>query len=212
MNDINKVLVLSPHTDDGELGAGGTIAKFLEQGIDIYYIAFSGCEASVPTGLPKNTLRKECMRSMKSLGIAINQINIFDYQVRTLPIYRQEILEQLIVLKNKIHPDLVLVPSSQDVHQDHGVIHAEAIRAFKKETSIWGYEHPWNNLSFSTDILVVIRKQHLEKKLAALKEYKSQVSKSYMNKKNIMALSQTRGSQIDQDYAEAFELIRLIVT
>jgi LmbE family N-acetylglucosaminyl deacetylase len=212
MNDINKVLVLSPHTDDGELGAGGTIAKFLEQGIDIYYIAFSGCEASVPTGLPKNTLRKECMRSMKSLGIAINQINIFDYQVRTLPIYRQEILEQLIVLKNKIHPDLVLVPSSHDVHQDHGVIHAEAIRAFKKETSIWGYEHPWNNLSFSTDILVVIRKQHLEKKLAALKEYKSQVSRSYMNKKNILALSQTRGSQIDQDYAEAFELIRLIVT
>jgi LmbE family N-acetylglucosaminyl deacetylase len=212
MNGINKVLVLSPHTDDGELGAGSTIAKFLDEGKDVYYVAFSGCEASVPKGLPKNTLRKECIRSMKTLGIALSKVDIFDYQVRTLPLHRQEILEQLIVIKKKINPDLVLVPSSNDVHQDHGVICAEAIRAFKKEASIWGYEHPWNNLSFSTDILVVIRKQHLEKKLAALKEYKSQVSKSYMNKKNIMALSQTRGSQIDQDYAEAFELIRLIVT
>ena len=44
----NRVLVLSPHTDDGELGAGGTIARFLDEGKDVYYIAFSGCETSVP--------------------------------------------------------------------------------------------------------------------------------------------------------------------
>jgi LmbE family N-acetylglucosaminyl deacetylase len=31
-NDIETVLVLSPHTDDGEFGCGGTIAKMVEQG------------------------------------------------------------------------------------------------------------------------------------------------------------------------------------
>jgi N-acetylglucosamine malate deacetylase 1 len=211
MNNINKVLILSPHTDDGELGAGGTIAKFLDEGKDIYYTAFSGCEASVPVGLPKNTLRKECLRSVTALGISLNKINILDYQVRTLPLHRQEILETIIMIKKQVNPDLVLVPSSHDVHQDHGVIYSEAIRAFKKEASIWGYEHPWNNLSFSTDILVIIKRKHLEKKLIALNEYKSQANKGYMEKKNIVALAQTRGSQIDKSYAEAFELIRLII-
>ena len=211
MNDINKVLVLSPHTDDGELGAGGTIAKFLEQGIDIYYIAFSGCEASVPQGLPKNTLRKECKRSTKILGLKPDKVIIMDYEVRTLPEHRQEILEKLIKLKGEFQPEIVLVPSSHDMHQDHGVIYWEALRAFKKEASIWGYEHPWNNLSFSTDIFVVLNLKNMERKLKALKEYKTQKSKSYMDEKNIMALGSTRGSQLDQPYAETFELIRLIV-
>jgi LmbE family N-acetylglucosaminyl deacetylase len=207
----NRVLVLSPHTDDGELGAGGTIAKFLEEGKDVYYVAFSGCEASVPQGLPKNTLRKECKRSTSSLGIQPEKLLVMDYEVRTLPEFRQEILEKLIKLKGEIKPDLVFVPSSHDMHQDHGVIYWEALRAFKKEASIWGYEHPWNNLSFATDIFVVLDLKHMEKKLIALKQYKSQKSKGYMDRKNILALGCTRGSQIDCAYAEAFELIRYII-
>jgi LmbE family N-acetylglucosaminyl deacetylase len=207
----NTVLVLSPHTDDGELGAGGTISKFLDEGKDVYYIAFSGCEASVPQGLPKNTLRKECKRSTKILGLKPDKVIIMDYEVRTLPEHRQEILEKLIKLKGEFQPEIVLVPSSHDMHQDHGVIYWEALRAFKKEASIWGYEHPWNNLSFSTDIFVVLNLKNMERKLKALKEYKTQKSKSYMDEKNIMALGCTRGSQLDQPYAEAFELIRLIV-
>jgi len=211
MMNINKVLVLSPHTDDGELGAGGTIVKFLEEGKEVYYVAFSSCEDSLPPGLAKNTLRKECSSSTKTLGIQPQNVVILDYQVRTFPQYRQEILEQIIQLKEKYKPDLIFVPSSHDVHQDHGVIYLEAIRAFKKEASIWGYEHPWNNLKFDTDIIVVLEKRHLEKKLSSLKKYNSQMGKSYMDKKNVLALNCVRGSQIDEAYAEAFELIRLII-
>jgi LmbE family N-acetylglucosaminyl deacetylase len=206
-----RVLVLSPHTDDGELGAGGTIAKFLDEGKDVYYVAFSSCERSIPNGMPKDTLRKECMESTKILGIKNGNVTILDYQVRTFPEHRQEILEKLIQLREAIKPDLILVPSSHDVHQDHEVIYLESLRAFKKEASIWGYEHPWNNMGFSTDILVVLGRQHLEKKLSALKRYKSQTRKSYMDKKNILALTCSRGSQIDKAYAETFELIRFII-
>ena len=38
---FNRVLVLAPHTDDGELGAGATIAKLIEHGADVRYVAFS---------------------------------------------------------------------------------------------------------------------------------------------------------------------------
>lgn len=206
----NRVLVLSPHTDDGELGAGGTIARFLDEGRDVYYIAFSGCEISVPLGLPKDTLRKECKSAGATLGIQPQKIFVLDQEVRTFPQNRQEILEKIIKFKKEINPGLVLVPSSHDTHQDHGVIYWEALRAFKKESSIWGYEHPWNNLTFTTDIFVKLGSEHVERKVQALKKYKSQSDKSYMDENNLRALAITRGAQLDVQYAETFELVRLI--
>jgi LmbE family N-acetylglucosaminyl deacetylase len=208
--DDNKILVLSPHTDDGELGAGGTIARFLDEGKDVYYVAFSGCETSVPIGLPKDTLRKECKRSIVTLGLQPEKVIILDYQVRTFPEHRQEILDTLIKFKQELDPGLVLVPSSNDMHQDHGVIYWEALRAFKKEASIWGYEHPWNNLTFTTDIFVELTSEQVERKINALKRYESQTDKRYMDEKNLRALICTRGAQLDVAYAEAFELVRLI--
>ena len=57
---FQKVLILSPHTDDGELGAGGTIAKFAEQGSELTYFAFSA---------PRAQLKNECKQSLRALGI-----------------------------------------------------------------------------------------------------------------------------------------------
>jgi len=207
---LNRVLVLSPHTDDAELGAGGTIARFIDEGKDIFYIIFSGCETSVPAGLPEDILRKECTNSAGIMGVSPDKINILHYQVRTFPEHRQEILDDLIKFKTQIQPDLVLMPSNQDMHQDHGVIYWEALRAFKKDSSIWGYEHPWNNLTFTTDIFVKLKKEHLERKIMSLKEYKSQTFREYMDERFLWSLAFTRGSQLGLEYAEAFELVRLI--
>ncbi len=208
--NFNKVLILSPHTDDGELGAGGTIARFIEEEKEVYYVAFSSCEMSVPNGLPGDTLRGECLSSVKTLGILPDRVTLLDYEVRTFPTYRQEILESMIELKKKIKPDLVLLPSSSDIHQDHSTIYHEALRAFKKEASIWGYEHPWNNLTFTTDIFIRLKQEHLEKKIKALKEYKSQNDRSYFDERYLWSLAYTRGAQVDLPYAEAFELVRLL--
>lgn len=41
---FKRALVLAPHTDDGELGAGGTLAKMIEAGVEVYYAAFSTAE------------------------------------------------------------------------------------------------------------------------------------------------------------------------
>ena len=56
---MEKILILAPHTDDGELGCGGSIARFIEEGKDVYYVAFSTAEESVEHGLPKNILEIE---------------------------------------------------------------------------------------------------------------------------------------------------------
>ncbi|MEO7988838.1 MAG: PIG-L deacetylase family protein [Chryseolinea sp.] len=210
--DITKfrnVLVLAPHTDDGELGAGGTIAKLIESQATVYYAAFSTAEKSVPDGFPKDILKTEVKNATFKLGIDSSNLLIYNYEVRKLNYVRQEILEKLIDLRKQIDPDLVLLPSLNDIHQDHSTVAQEGLRAFKQKT-ILGYELIWNNLTFSTSCFVKLDASHIEKKCQALKEYKSQQHRDYISEEFVRSLAKTRGVQIGSDYAEAFEVIRLI--
>lgn len=206
---FNNVLVLAPHTDDGELGAGGTIAKLIESRINVYYAAFSTAEKSVPDGFPKDILKTEVKNATSKLGIESSNLLIYNYEVRKLNYVRQEILEQLINLRKEINPDLVLLPSLNDIHQDHSTVAQEGLRAFKQKT-ILGYELIWNNLTFSTSCFVKLNQRHIEKKCEALKEYKSQQHRDYISEEFVKSLAKTRGVQIGSEYAEAFEVIRLI--
>ena len=83
------------------------------------------------------------------LGIPAENLTVHDFDVRTFPDHRQEILELLIEIWNDWQPDCVFQPSLHDVHQDHQTIATEGLRAFKR-TTILGYEIPWNNFDFAT--------------------------------------------------------------
>ena len=206
---FRKVLVLAPHTDDGELGAGGTVAKLIESGAEVYYAAFSTAEQSVPEGFPKDILKTEVKNATLRLGIPSDHLLIYNYEVRKLNYVRQEILEELIRLRKQIAPDLVLLPSLNDIHQDHSTVAQEGLRAFKQKT-ILGYELIWNNLTFSTSCFVQLNKNHIQKKCNALKAYASQQHRDYISEEFVASLARARGVQIGCQYAEAFEVIRLI--
>ena len=202
-----KVLILAPHTDDGELGCGATIAKFIDQGAEVYYAAFSTADKSVPAEFPSNQLEIEVREATKALGISEDSLLVYKFEVRKLNYVRQEILEELIKLRNQIQPDLVFIPSSKDIHQDHITVSQEGIRAFKF-TSILGYELIWNNLSFETDCFVEVTEEQLERKIGALDKYETQRGKSYMDPNFIRSLAVVRGTQIGKQFAETFEVIR----
>ena len=210
MINLNKILILGPHTDDGEFGCGGTIAKFIEEGKELYYATFSCAEESVPEGLPKDILLKEVKASSKVLGIPEDNLLIYRYPVRKFDHYRQDILEDLVRLCNDINPDLVLMTSPHDLHQDHYVIATEGLRAFKF-TSILGYEMPWNNINFETRSFIHLEERHIQKKLDSVKCYRSQTGRKYANEEFIRGLATTRGVQCGADYAETFEVIRWII-
>jgi len=207
---FRKILILAPHTDDGELGCGGTIAKFIEEKKQVFYIAFSSAEKSVPKGLPKDTPKKEVRKAIKVLGLKKENLILFNYEARNFLQYRQEILEDMVKLNQKIRPDLVLLPSTYDTHQDHQVISQEGFRAFKM-VSLLGYELPWNNLTFSTEGFIILKEKDIQKKIKALSCYKSQSAKFYISGDFINSLAKTRGVQIGTQYAEAFEVIRWII-
>jgi LmbE family N-acetylglucosaminyl deacetylase len=210
LSKFKNVYVLAPHTDDGELGAGATIAKLIAQGANVYYFAFSTAETSVPEGFAKDILKTEVMSATAKLGISKENVIIYNYEVRKLNYARQEILEDLIKRRKLLAPDLVLMPSLNDIHQDHSTIAQEGLRAFKN-TTILGYELIWNNLTFNTTSFVKLDKKYIQAKCDALKAYKSQAGRDYMSEEFIFALARTRGVQIGTKYAESFEVIRWVM-
>lgn len=205
-----RVLVLAPHTDDGEFGCGGTIARFVEARADVYYMAFSVCEQSVPYGFAKDELESELKEAMKVLGVPEENTLIHRYPVRLLQESRQDILQIMIEARNDILPDVVFMPCLQDCHQDHQTVSAEGLRAFK-QSSIFSYEMPWNNLTLETSAFVVLEERHLQSKIDALACYKSQAFRPYADEEFLRGLARVRGVQIGDRYAEAFELVRLVL-
>ena len=207
LSTFKNVFILSPHTDDGELGAGGTISKLKELGANIHYFAFSTAEKSVPKEYNKNILKEEVFKATNILGIPNKNVHVYNYEVRKLNYFRQEILESLVEYREKIFPDLVLMPNLNDIHQDHSTIANEGLRAFKN-TTVLGYELIWNNLKFDTTSFVELEEFHIKNKIKALKEYRSQSKKEYFSNEFIYSLAKTRGVQFGVNFAEAFEVIR----
>ena len=205
----NRVLVLAPHTDDGELGCGGTISRMVEEGREVYYAAFSTAAESVPPPFPPDILEKEVRQGTKVLGIPAANLLVYKYKVRHLPHMRQEILEELVRMKREIDPATVFLPSAQDLHQDHQTVHIEGLRAFKTVT-VLGYELPWNNLSFDYRHFCVLTREHVQTKIAALRCYQSQQHRPYTQEEFIWSWARTRGGQIMVEYAEAFDVLRWI--
>jgi LmbE family N-acetylglucosaminyl deacetylase len=202
--------MLAPHTDDVELGCGGTIARFLEEGeVEIFVSVFSTAGDSVPKGFPITALGSEFYEAMRILGVKRANLTVDDYSVRKLSYSRQEILEQLVRLRKSVDPDVVFLPSGQDLHQDHQTVYNEGVRAFK-EITMWGYELPWNTITFPTRGFVTLDERHIEKKWKALQAYKTQfaLGRPYFSLDYIKGIATVRGLQVKSKYAEAFDVIR----
>lgn len=207
---FRRVLVLAPHTDDGEFGCGATIARLVDQGADVHYLAFSDCVDSLPPGLPPDTLVREVREATRRLGLPPSNVKVYSFPVRHFTRDRQEILELLIQVRQQLDPDLVLQPSVNDLHQDHQTIAHEGLRAFK-HTTIIAYEIPWNNIEFRNSFFVTVGEAHVQRKIDALAAYVSQKDRYYANEEFVRAQARLRGGQIGTRYAEVFEVVRAIV-
>jgi LmbE family N-acetylglucosaminyl deacetylase len=190
-----NVVVLAPHTDDEALGCGGTIAKLVERGYDVYVYAFSAGTAT----------DREFNASVHTLGGV--PFLFQDVQTRNFSLRRQEILDSLIFIREQHSPKMVFMPAGDDIHQDHQVINQEGVRAFKHST-IYGYECPWNSTGFKNTCYSTLSGDHIEKKMKALQAYESQAGRVYFKDEGMLSLARVRGMQANTEYAECFEVIR----
>jgi N-acetylglucosamine malate deacetylase 1 len=204
-----SILVLAPHPDDAELGCGGTMARFIEEGARVVVATFSLCEDSLPAGWPKGVREVEARKAITELPLDQERLLIYRYPVRRLASYRQEILDDLVGLQSEISPDLVFMPSTDDLHQDHTTVACEGLRAFK-QTTVFAYEMPWNNIAFRTTAFVALEERHIERKVCAISHYESQRNGAYMAESFTRGLARTRGVAIGAEFAEAFDVVRTI--
>jgi LmbE family N-acetylglucosaminyl deacetylase len=199
----SRALVLGAHTDD-EFGCVGLIARLIEAGTEVHFACFSSCEESVPDGFDPDVLKREVLAAVDVLGIPRERFHLYDFRVRHFPASRQPILEELVALRRRIEPDLVLLPSSSDIHQDHGVIATEGVRAFKHATI--------NTISFRHACFVRLEPRHLEVKVRHAAVYASQQHRPYMSAAFLTGLAAVRGVQMNAPAAEAFEVVRMVVS
>lgn len=195
---VKKILFISPHCDDSELGAGATISKMIHDGHEVHYLGLSICGNSF--------LEKECRSACQVLGV--ENIDIRNFTVRRFDTERQAILDLFVEIKKSLHPDIIFIPSLTDHHQDHYVVSKEALRAFK--CTILGYQLPWNINHHVKNYFIHVSVDHLEKKVEALSKYSSQSNRAYMEPDYIWAASTVDGIIAGSKFAEAFEAIRII--
>ena len=220
-----KILVLSPHADDEILGCGGFISKYSKLKYNIFVLILTNANKGAPEIFSEekiNKIRNEAKRANNIIGTSkIFFENLPALNLNNYPFYKiTEIIENY--LKN-IDPEIVLIPSSNDIHEDHKIIFKAAkvsMRTNKKRNikKILSYEvlseTEWNEneKSFNPNYFVNLKKSEIDNKVKAFLKYKSQVKKfpHPRSKEAIINLSKVRGSQSFMEYAEAFKVEKIL--
>ena len=199
-----KVCFIGAHPDDIELGCGALIARIAEKA-DVRCVTFSNNQKNP---LLKN-LVEEHYASMQTLGVPRERVDLLDFETRRFQEHRQEILETMISILRTDDPDIVFVHTKSDVHQDHGVLTQEALRAFRGRT-VLGFDVIRSSYGFFPDFLVGVGEEDVQKKLDALACYKTYAEKYYFSPDITRATLIRNGAICERPYAEGFDILRIV--
>jgi len=199
-----RVCFIGAHPDDIELGCGALIAHIVRQ-TDILCVTLSDNQKNPEL---KN-LVEEHYRSMAVLGVPKDRVILGQFETRRFPHFRQEILEYLIHINRTFQPDLVFVHTKADIHQDHATVTEEALRAFRG-TTVLGFDVIRSSYGFFPSFLVEVTEEDVEKKIAALAEYKTYQNRYYFDPKITRATLIRNGAICERPYAEGFDILRIV--
>jgi len=205
----NKVLAISSHPDDIEIGCGATLAQAARDGADITLLVLSYHHQDFK-GSDENIKLFELRNSTEKLGIN-KYVEIKDFPNRKFYEHYNEISELFFDISEEIDPDIVFLPASSDYHQDHRTVYETGVRAFK-ECTMLGYEVPWDHRIFHPEVFFTLEEKYIMQKCDAIECYKSVYMKHGSTLRELMvSLARVRGSQVRTEYAEAFECIKMVL-
>lgn len=216
-----RILVFAPHRDDEVLGVGGTIAKYVKQGDEVFV-----CEA---TDVQNNS---ELLGLIKSEEKAAHRIlgvkESFSLEIPVVELPNFSVIERnrrFQEIVNEVRPNIAFIPHKGDMHEDHSVVAKSALVALRPLknfylSEIYAYETlsetewnaPYVDNAFIPNVWNDISAE-LEIKLEAMNCYHSQLCTELEPRSlnTIRALARYRGSTIGVEYAESFMLVRKIM-
>ena len=200
-NSFHRILCLGAHSDDIEIGCGGTILKLLEQfqDVDVYWVVFSA------TG----HRQEEALATANTFLENANKKNIIikDFRERFFPYIGIEIKEFFDQLSKEVSPDLVLTHYRNDLHQDHKLISELTLNAFRNhmilEYEIPKYDGDLGNPNFFVHLDQPLYQQKLS---YLIKHFQTQSNKQWFDEETFSSILRLRGieSNAPDRYAEAF--------
>lgn len=199
-----KVLFLGAHPDDIEIGCGALIARMAGK-THLLCVTLSDNKKNPEL----QHVADEHRRSMAVLGLKDKQVIVGTFETRNFARDRQEILEYLYQLNREHQPDLVFAHSPADIHQDHGVVTQEALRAFRG-ISVLGFDVLRSSYGFFPHFLVEVSQEDAEKKIAALQEYTTYADKYYFDPDIIRSTLVRHGALAERPFAEGFDILRIV--
>ena len=220
-----KILILAPHADDEILGCGGFISKYSKEGHNINILILTNANKGAPEIYSAKEIvkiREEAKKANHFIGTKkLFFENLPALTLNQYPIYKISNIINKYILSFK--PEIILIPSSNDINDDHKIIFKAAkvaTRMNKKNNlkKILSYEvlseTEWNEdeKSFNPNYFVKLSKSDINNKIKAFLKYKTQVKKfpHPRSKEGILNLSRVRGSQVFMEYAEAFKVEKIL--
>ncbi|MCG1008443.1 PIG-L family deacetylase [Salinicoccus sp. ID82-1] len=214
-----NILVFAPHDDDEVLGAGGAIAKYADEGHDVYICGVT----SGPDPEEIETIRSEAKTAHEVLGVK----EAFFLHLPMIGLRHMETSEinaKIHDVVMRINPEVVFLPHKGDMNFDHAETTYAAMVALRpfnvpalREILVYETlsETEWNTPTvdnlFIPNVYIDISST-IDKKLEAMECYQSQL-RIYPHPRSLeamRALSMVRGSTICVEHAESFMLIRSI--
>jgi LmbE family N-acetylglucosaminyl deacetylase len=204
--DRLSILCLGAHADDIEIGAGGLLMAWIEQGLrlDVLWCVLSG----------DHIRQAEARASAREFlsGAATAQIDILDFKDGFFPAFRAEIKGWFETLKLRTEPDLILTHRLDDAHQDHREVSRHSWNTFRNHL-VLEYEIPkWDGDLRQPNVYVRLPAAILDRKISLLmKHYTSQRAKHWFDEEVFRGLARLRGVESAERYAEAFFARKLLM-
>jgi LmbE family N-acetylglucosaminyl deacetylase len=199
-----RVAFIGAHPDDIELGAGALISQIVSQA-EIRCVTLSDNQKNPDL----RHLVDEHYASMAILGVPPEKVILGQFETRRFPHARQEILEYMIQLNTSFKPDIVFVHTKADIHQDHGTVTEEALRAFRG-TTVLGFDVIRSSYGFFPNFLVEVSPEEVDKKVRSLEAYTTYSSRYYFNAELTRSTLIRYGAIAERPYAEGFDILRVI--
>jgi LmbE family N-acetylglucosaminyl deacetylase len=197
-SDKLNILCLGAHSDDVEIGCGGTILRLLaEREAVVWWVVF-GCSG------PRVVEAQESAESFLENASA-KHIEIYGFRDAFFPYAGPEIKERFEALKQAISPDLIFTHARHDLHQDHRLLNELTWNTFRGNL-ILEYEIPKYDADLgSPNLFVRLEPETVEKKLQRLTRFfATQRDKRWFDDETFRGLLRLRGVEAGVRYAEAF--------
>lgn len=196
-----RLLCLGAHSDDIEIGAGGTILRWLEErsDLEIRWVVFSG-----------NAERAHEARASAAAFLenaASQQVDTYAFPDAHFPWVGADIKSAFERIHGEFEPDLVLTHARDDRHQDHRVVSDITWNTFR-DALILEYEIPKYDGDLQTpNVYVGLEERIARRKAELLMEYfPTQRTRSWFTEETFLALMRIRGIEAGRNtaYAEGF--------